>query len=1079
MANYPQNFVNLVNQSSKTMSIVVQIDGISTYLTTGPIYKTIRYGDPGLTYGEPGIVYGGLIERDDFLPYINLSGSMTISQTVEPEQGRGSITLCTISFTDKNGYMSQLMSPGVLVNEPLGNKFVTVYLGMQNSSFPEDYFIVMRGYISSSRYNPAKVDLQLADPNLKRKATICDQPSSVLTGAVNSTQFYFPVAPITGNFYLQITDGAGLYDPTVTTYIYVDSEFIQYGPPYVLVGNIYIQAGVNFQNFYVSLSDAGRLYGGETVRIQNYDGSNPTPYVTITAVNTSTGEVTVSAVLPYVPVQGQILVVPPTENTFFPFDFYSITAGLDDQHFYISSADAANLKVSMSIYIADSSSNRLSSDVIISAITFSGDSAEITLDLPVPFNPGPSQQIIKANDVNMYMLIASGANQSDFNLVSTSDTLRFTIGNYIWVQNQDGTNVSATVQILTFNTGTGVVTTDAPLGYTPTAGQIMVFSAVIGLRGARSTQNVTHNPTASVTNAIQFQDDPISISLKLALSGWDGPYQSGVAIQSIVDTTDPSLGLVANSILLSGEVDAQENLGLNIGDYITISGASNPSNNNTFIITALMDAIGYTNNLIIVNGPLTLENPTSATGALRSQYDTYPILAGNSLAGYEMDVIGLQYIQTNFFSQNIGTMRFLITEGINCKQFTENELYLPVGMYSITRYGRCSGQITKPPISGTTLQVINASNVVDATNLYLERALNTRHYYNEIDYTYDLQDNGTYLTFQAYVNANSLSNVSISTVLPITSDGLKSDLGAQLLVQNQANLLNARYNNVAHDLNLKVNFAVGSQIETGDIVNVQDNGTLNIVNLANGTRNAGSQLFEVINRSMDLKTGQVTLQLLATPGYQVTDRYAVISPSSIVGTGSTTTEIYITDSYGSVLGVGNENQKWTSSVGLPIVVHSPDYSTILGPVTLTGFDPNNPYGLIVSPALGSAPPAGYIVEIDNYSTSTDPLVDQYYKTVYCHIDQSRQVTSGVDMMDFYVSLTDVVVFNVGAFIFIHDTGYDLVSPTVMITNIDYSTGEITVNSSLNFIPASGQIVEQGGFPDFTSGLTTGGPYLLI
>ena len=164
---YPDNYLLTNAESSKNLVVVVQIDGVPDLITSGPLFTTIRYGDPGINYGDPGIIYGGLRRVENVKPYLSLNGSLTISQKIEPEQGKGAITMLTLPFIDKDGYFSKLISPGVVVDEPLGNKFIRVYLGYQNNSFPEDYFCVLRGYMTATTYQPSKVMIQMSDPNVK------------------------------------------------------------------------------------------------------------------------------------------------------------------------------------------------------------------------------------------------------------------------------------------------------------------------------------------------------------------------------------------------------------------------------------------------------------------------------------------------------------------------------------------------------------------------------------------------------------------------------------------------------------------------------------------------------------------------------------------------------------------------------------------------------------------------------------------------------------------------------------------------------------------------------------------------
>jgi hypothetical protein len=135
-SDYSANYLLYNAEQSKNIVVALQIEGLSTILSSGPIYKRILYGDD-ITYGQPGLVYGGLKIYPDFKSIMDLAGgSLTISQRLEPEQGRGAISTLSISFVDLNQYMTQLISPGVILDDILGKK-ITLYLGYQQISFPQ------------------------------------------------------------------------------------------------------------------------------------------------------------------------------------------------------------------------------------------------------------------------------------------------------------------------------------------------------------------------------------------------------------------------------------------------------------------------------------------------------------------------------------------------------------------------------------------------------------------------------------------------------------------------------------------------------------------------------------------------------------------------------------------------------------------------------------------------------------------------------------------------------------------------------------------------------------------------------
>ena len=81
--------------------------------------------------------------------------------------------------------------------------------------------------------------------------------------------------------------------------------------------------------------------------------------------------------------------------------------------------------------------------------------------------------------------------------------------------------------------------------------------------------------------------------------------------------------------------------------------------------------------------------------------------------------------------------------------------------------------------------------------------------------------------------------------------------------------------------NVQVQFSTGFRLETGDIVLVDLN-SLNISDIQEGgTRNGASRLFQIDNKSIDFRTGNVILKLVDT-NFDKDSRLGLISPASLV-----------------------------------------------------------------------------------------------------------------------------------------------------------------------------------------------------
>ena len=580
-------------------------------------------------------------------------------------------------------------------------------------------------------------------------------------------------------------------------------------------------------------------------------------------------------------------------------------------------------------------------------------------------------------------------------------------------------------------------------------------------RGSRGTIAIAHNNNAEVTQGMELAGHGVDLALKIMLSGWNGVYQSAIPISSFVFTGDVTLGDQPNCIIIPPTKNAKEDYGITVGTYITISGSAIGANNNTFFVERFGDLLGEPNRLVYVNGPLTSEHPSSATLSLRSQYDTLPIACGSRMTPDDVDVDGHENFKLVWLNNAENSFRFFITNSISCKTFLESEIYLPMTAYSLTRLGRCSMGVTRPPIADQTLIFLNKDNVLDPVNVKPVRSTTNRKFFNEIDFQYDADDSDVFGSVLRTLNTDSLSRIGILSVLPIPSLGGRTDLGFDVVAKRRTNFLLSRYAFGAVLLNMKVNFTAGVQLEAGDIVAVQDNGDLQITNFATGERFIGVQLFEIIDRSFDLKDGAIQLQLLGGVSAQAADKFATWAPSSIIQSGSAPAQLVIADSYGAL--VGSEPTKWKDYIGLRIMVRAYDWS-VSYETTLISLNVVNPYILNVSP-IPVTPTAGWVIEPSPYPDNTDPLDQQLFKVVHGFWNRQAPVVTGISQTQFIVSTPDAAIFKVGNPIYIHNSDYSQTSFAIEALITDVTGVTITVNKQLGFTPNNTHFVELVGFKD--------------
>lgn len=838
MAETTAKFDLYNTQQTKQVQIVVVIDGVPGIFASGPVFRKIRYGDP-ISYGE-GYTYGGLIpivsiNGGDVRPWLALEGStLNLSQKLEPEQGRGAVAMLTLAFIDKDGYMTQLCSPGQIVDDILG-KDVSVYIGYQELSYPEDYFQVFRGKVSAHTNAPGITTLQLSDGNLARRQMIFFGAKTTLAAPILSGDTTIPVVSNT-DFHKAILGPFGTYDPAFKFYLLIEDEVIEYGP-------------------------------------------------------------------------------------------------------------------------------------------------------------------------------------------------------------------SASLPLATFGTNT--------------------FGGVS--RGARGSVAAAHSAGQDVNVALALEDHGLDAALKIMLSGWNGPWVENVPVEGFRQTFDPVLLDQSNAIIFPAFVDPVREYNLQAGDRIDIVGGVNAQDGLT--VVSFGDLFGTTNRIVYVDQPLVLENPTTSTLRFRSQYDVYPVSCGSKLKPPQVDIERHLFLKQTFLGAGENSFRFYIDSESNGKSFIESQLYLPLACYSLTRFGRLSVGLTKPPIADERLTFLSWDNILNPQELRPIRSLNNRKFFNEIIWNFDKDDAGEFRSQVRTLDTESLSIIGISSVLPINSDGGRTDLGIEPFIDRRNAFLLYRYKRGAVELQPKVNFEAAMQIEAGDVVALRDDGNLQISNLNTGTRDLGVQLFEVTERSLDLRNGSASLKLVSGVGGAATDRFGVISPSSAVGVGSTASEIIITDSYG-VLYPGDEKRKWEDYIGEKVLVHDIDWA-YQEETVLLGFDPGNPYRMLVAPPLSFTPIAGDVVDIIEYPTGNDPSEANVYKAIHCFLDPTVEVTAGVSNTEFDVDPADIAKFQVGQPVIVHESDWAVFSPEVQVQAVDTGLNRVTVDADLGFTPVAGYLVDLIGFAD------GGGPYRWI
>lgn len=572
-------------------------------------------------------------------------------------------------------------------------------------------------------------------------------------------------------------------------------------------------------------------------------------------------------------------------------------------------------------------------------------------------------------------------------------------------------------------------------------------------RAQFGTVAASHASGDSVTTFLRLQGTATDLALQLMLSNPDSAYyKTGIAVTNFV--TDSALVDVANSIVFVG-VDVKTKYGIVVGDFVTTTGATNAANNFTLrtVTSVYVDQDG--SKITVDGAALVSEVGSSATISIKSQYNVLP--DGAALGGHQVDVEEFNRIY-DLFTTSIPTYDFYITETIKSKSFIDTDILFPANLFSVPRKGRISLGVVSPPLNVGTLAVLDTSSIVNPSAIKIKRSIG-KYFYNTViyKYNYDAIDTGKPLTGYIKVDEDSKNQISVGTrAITISSKGMRNNSTNSSIVSVNSTRLLEKYKYAAESITVTGFYGVLFNSDVGDVVLFGDL-SLNLSDSTRGVRGFKPRLCEIIDKKMDIKTGKVDLVLLDT-NYLIDGRYGIISPSSNVGSGSTTSTIVITDSFSTAF-PEIERNKWNDFVGENIVIHD-DKWTVSYTTKLLSFTGN--YTMNISP-IGVAVPAGYIVDIANYPSTAIASDNRNLKNKFVFTDPSVAVATGVSTTSFTVAPGDVSKFVVGNQIMLHNLTWSVTSGNVRISAVSGVT--ITVDNDLGFTPSSSYTVELIGFID--------------
>lgn len=577
------------------------------------------------------------------------------------------------------------------------------------------------------------------------------------------------------------------------------------------------------------------------------------------------------------------------------------------------------------------------------------------------------------------------------------------------------------------------------------------------IRGQFDTIAAAHSTNDNIESAYRLVGNLRDLSLKLMLSGINEPYASDLDIVSI-NTYGPYT--YANSIFVT-RFNFDQYYGAVAGDSLTISGASVPANNGTFLITAIETTdVG---SVITVDGTLSTEG-SGATFSITSKYAVLPKFCGLEMTPDQVDVSEFESIY-NTFSAQFFNYDFFIKDTLKGSEFINTQILYPSGCYALPRKAKTSLGITTPPLAQYETKVLNEENVINASSLKINRNI-SNNFYNAVVIKYDLdQVEDKYTRGKIRQSTDSTNRIHVANKpLAIESDGVRFESNFDGKFNIIARRALERYQFAAESLDIMVQYATGFSIEIGDTV-VLEGLQISDTKSSNGTRGLQPRIFEVTNKVLNTKGNPIKLTILDT-AYSLNGRYGVISPSSKIDSGSTTTVLKLKKSFGTLLSTRSENYKWRNLVGLKVRIRSDDY-TFDEERVISSLNPVDDDSIIISPALPSAPLENYLVDIVPYPQNTDVTDQAFSKALYVFWNNFVLVASGISQTQFNVAPSALPDLAVGYTVYTHDRLYNNKSVERIITDITGNT--VTVDGALGYVPAVDDMVEILGWPDGGAG----------
>jgi hypothetical protein len=576
---------------------------------------------------------------------------------------------------------------------------------------------------------------------------------------------------------------------------------------------------------------------------------------------------------------------------------------------------------------------------------------------------------------------------------------------------------------------------------------------LISERGALNTVAQSHGIGDEIESFYKLSGGPIDLALKMMLSDPTAAQEEfATATASRIVRVDATTS-VPGAVFFDG-IDVQEKFGLTVGDQAALTVGASVGN-----LFSYRNILSFGSNSsgswIVVDQALTEEIDLSATILFKSKYNVLGTFgAGKNIKAYHVDIAQFESLQETFSAQFFSYEHY-IKDDLNLADFIASQLFYPSGLFSLPRAGRISVGISAPPIVGPKAKTINADNVTNATSLKMTRSINNA-FYNAIAYKFnDDSIDDRFLSAVITQSADSTNRINIGNrVLEIECGGIRESEANRNKIEAISSRFLDRYQYGAETVEVGVNFKTGFAIEPGDTV-IFDGASLGVSDITQGNRDFLPRVFECIDKQINLRTGECKI-IIQDTNLGVRARYGTWAPASLVGSGSTASNIVVKKSFGTE-DFELERDKWADYILSDIRVRSDDHSTSER-TTLIGLSATRPNVLIVNPPLSFTPTENMIIEPPVYDES-DARELKLYKAIHCFWNPQVAATGG-NTTSFTVDSGDIGKFYVGAPLQIHLADY---SENASATVESISGTTVNLTTELGFSVTSSHLIDKIGF----------------